>query len=670
MSISLLVATGISLFAFVGAMLLLMRYRNWRNGFFAAATAVMAALLLGRYSSTLINSDWEWSYATGYSDITAVALSALALIAVVFLERLINRQIKDEQAFELPRYSVDHAAIAALWIERSGKIVDANAWSAECLNYDKTELLTRHVFDIDTSLNKGLWATHWQRLKRGGSLSYETQYLSKDGAQLSVDVTATYLEFDGKEYCFAFAQDITDRKRQEYALEYQASHDALTDLANRETFARRLTEELDKAARAEQEVAVFLLDLDRFKEVNDTLGHSVGDRLLQELSVRLAAHLPPHVTFARFGGDEFALLMPNLRCVHDAQTFANSLIEKIRQPFLLDEITLDVGGSIGAAIFPEHGKTPEELLQHADIAMYTAKRQHTGYELYCPENDPHSVRNLTLAGDLRRAIEGGDLELAFQPKIDIQAGKVVGAEALARWKRPGQGYVSPEEFITHAEQCGLILPLTEWVLNAAIERAAGWHAAGHPIDIAVNLSARLLHHGAIIQTVTSILRKWNFPSHCLTMEVTENALLADPAHAMKVIEQFAELGVKISIDDFGKGYSSLAYLKTLAARELKIDKSFVLGMDSNASDRTIVKSVIALAHDLGLKVVAEGMETMTALEVLVDFQCDLGQGYLFRKPMSGSDFEHWLDPDKWGRPAAADAEAAPAKMPEIARIAA
>ena len=670
MSISLLFSTGISLFAFVGATLLLMRYRNWRNGFFATTTAIMAALLLGRHSSALITSDWELSYTAGYSDIAAVSLSALLLIAIVFLERLVNRQIKGEQAFELPRYSVDRAAIAALWIERSGRIVDANAWSAECLNYDLTELLTRHIFDIDTSLNKGLWAKHWHRLKRGGSLGYETQYLSKDGIQLSVEVTATYLEFNGKEYCFTFAQDITDRKRQEYALEYQASHDALTDLATRETFARRLTEELDKAARAEQEVAVFLLDLDRFKEVNDTLGHSVGDRLLQELSVRLAAHLPSNVTFARFGGDEFALLMPNLRGAQNAQVFANSLIEKIQQPFLLDEITLDVGGSVGAAIFPKHGKTPEELLQHADIAMYTAKRQHTGYELYCPDNDPHSVRNLTLAGDLRRAIEGGDLELAFQPKIDIRTNEVVGAEALARWKRPGQGYVSPEEFITHAEQCSLILPLTQWVLNAAIERAAGWHAAGHPIDIAVNLSARLLHHGSIIPTVTSILRKWSFPSHCLTMEVTENALLADPAHAMKVVEQFAKLGVKISIDDFGKGYSSLAYLKTLAASELKIDKSFIIGMDNNASDRTIVKSVIALAHDLGLKVVAEGMETMKALEVLVDFQCDLGQGYLFRKPMPASDFEHWLDPNKWERPDAASAETAPKKMPKTARVAA
>jgi diguanylate cyclase (GGDEF)-like protein len=477
-----------------------------------------------------------------------------------------------------------------------------------------------------------------------------------------MDVTATYFEFENKEYCVTFAKDITERKRQEQALEYQATHDPLTALPNRAAFTSTLLRELVDAQRSNGMLAVLLLDLDRFKEINDTLGHSVGDRLLQGLAERLEPQIPEFATIARFGGDEFALLLPKLGSNVEAENFANIVLDEIRRPFAVDDVILDVGGSIGVSIFPDHGESPDELLQHADVAMYAAKRSHTGYELYCPEDDPHSMRNLTLTGDLRRAIDGEELDLAFQPKIDLRSGSVAGVEVLARWFRPSQGWVSPDEFITHAEQCGLIMPLTKWVLNAALKQGADWRRAGHDIDIAVNLSARLLHHAAIVPTVMSILRQWAYPSNRLTLEVTENALLADPNHAMEVIEELAGLGVKISIDDFGKGYSSLSYLKTLAARELKIDKSFVLGLSDNASDSMIVKSVIALAHDLGLRVVAEGIETMQIVETLVGFKCDLGQGFLFGKPKTARELGSWLDAKNPSR------QKAPERPPKVRRI--
>ena len=649
MNISLFTSTFFSLFAFGAAIILLLRYRNWRYGFFAASTAVVAALLLGRYSATLFSGDWRWTIGRGETDVGSVGLSALAMIAVVFLERLIDRQVKAEQALELPRYSVDRAAILAFWIGKDGRIVDANEWACECLGYSKEHLLTRTAHDIDKLQSKGAWSSHWEKLKNSRSLCYESKYRTFAGPLFSVDVTATYFEFDKQEYCVAFAQDITERKRQEQALEYQASHDPLTDLPNRTKYTNTLLAHLAHATRQGDSLAVLLLDLDRFKEVNDTLGHSVGDQLLQQLASRLSGQMPEHVTFARFGGDEFALLLPHMKTSAEAESFASDLLEEVQHPFAIGDVILEVGGSIGVAVFPEHGQTAEELLQHADTAMYAAKRDNLGYASYRPESDPHSVRNLTLTGDLRRAIEADELDLAFQPKIDLRAGKVTGVEVLARWLRPAQGWVCPEEFVTHAEQCGLILPLTKWVLNAALQHGSEWRQSGHDIDIAVNLSPRLLHHAAVIPTVMSTLRRWDYPAHRLTLEVTENALLADPKHAMEVVDELAGLGIKVSIDDFGKGYSSLSYLKTLPARELKIDKSFIQGLDADAADCTIVKSVIALAHDLGLRVVAEGVETMKVLEILLGLRCDIGQGFLFGQPKAAEDFQEWLDVKKQER---------------------
>ncbi|MCG8546789.1 MAG: EAL domain-containing protein [Alphaproteobacteria bacterium] len=643
MNISLFTSAFFSLFAFGAAIVLLLRYRNWRYGFFASATAVAAALLVGRYTATLFTNGWEWNLTANRSDFIGVTLSVLALFAVVFLERLINRQLKAEQALELPRYSVDQAAISAFWVDPDGTIVDANECACAYLGFRKRDLLNRKIYSVDSSLAEALWPEHWNTLKASRSLTYESQFRTCAGDNLAVDVSVTYLDFDGREYCVAFARDITERKRQEEALEYQASHDPLTELPNRTKFTRNLIEEIDEAAHRETMVAVFMLDLDRFKEVNDTLGHSVGDHLLQELANRLALQMPERVTFARFGGDEFALLMPNVTNLTEMENFANYVISEIRNPFGMDDIVLEVGGSIGAAIYPQHGETPEELLQHADIAMYTAKRDHLGFAVYCPDSDPHNLRNLTLTGDLRRAIESDELELAFQPKVDLRKGQVIGVEALARWPREDQGYVPPEEFINHAEQSGLILPLTKWVLNASLERASAWRRAGREIEIAVNLSARLLHHAAIIPTVATMLREWDYPADQLTLEVTENAILVDPEHAMEMVRQFDELGVKVSIDDFGMGYSSLAYLKTLDARELKIDKSFVQCIEDDPSDRTIVRSVVSLAHELGLKVVAEGIESMRALEILVGFRCDVGQGFLFSEPMAAHAFERWFD---------------------------
>ncbi len=464
-----------------------------------------------------------------------------------------------------------------------------------------------------------------------------------------------HVEYKGESYAFAnilitilamLAVLFLERARREdvlQALKYQATHDPLTDLPNRANFVRTLETALADAEDTNGSLAVLLLDLDRFKEINDTLGHPVGDRLLQELAARLTKRMPRHAMLARFGGDEFVLLMTDVPSASAVQSFARSVLEELWQPFWVDEVILDVGGSIGAALYPEHGTTPDELLRHADIAMYKAKRHHSGFEVYSSEDDPHSLRSLTLTGDLRRAIDANELELVYQPKVNLRNGTVTGAEVLARWKRVGHGQVSPDEFVTHAEQCGLIFPMTKWVLDTALRQGAEWRRAGYDIEIAVNLSARLLHHAAIVPTVVSLLGKWNYPANRLALEITENAILIDPVRAMGVVAQLADLGVKLSIDDFGTGYSSLAYLKNLAVHELKIDKSFVLGMVENGCDRTIVNSVVSLAHDLGLSVVAEGIETLQTLKMLAEFGCDVGQGFYCGRPMLAPAFENWLE---------------------------
>ena len=340
-------------------------------------------------------------------------------------------------------------------------------------------------------------------------------------------------------------------------------------------------------------------------------------------------------------------MLPQAENAEDVAKFAETMLETIGAPFELDDLRLEVGGSIGATIFPEHGDNPEELIQRADIAMYVAKQEQTGYSIYAPEADVNSVQSLTLTGDLRRAIETNELDLVFQPKVDVSERQVIGVEVLSRWIRPDHGPVSPDEFVTHAEQTGLIFPMTEWVMDKALEEVSAWRLMGIDLNVAINLSARLINNPAVLPMVLSLLEKWDYPPNRLTLEITENALVANPKEAMAAVERFSELGIRVSIDDFGTGYSSLEYLKSLKVQELKIDKSFVLNLTEDQSDRTIVKSVIGLAHDLGLKVVAEGIESLEALDVLDQLTCDVGQGYLFGRPMPAADFVDWTRSGEW-----------------------
>jgi diguanylate cyclase len=429
--------------------------------------------------------------------------------------------------------------------------------------------------------------------------------------------------------------------RQAAASHHQALHDPLTGLPNRELFADRVEQAIRTADRQLRPAALLLLDLDRFKDVNDTLGHHHGDLLLDEVATRLTGVLRQVDTVARLGGDEFAVLLPEVDA-EGAPAVAEKLRVALHQPLTLDGVGLDLDASIGIAVYPDHGGDAAELLQHADVAMYAAKQTHAGFMVYDPAVDQHSPRRLALLGGLRRALERDELVLHYQPKADLSSGQVLGVEALVRWQHPAHGLLAPGEFIPLAERTGLIHPLTRWVLDAALRQAGQWRRAGHELSIAVNVSTRSLLDRDFPDQVADRLAAWQVPAGSLVLEVTESAVMADPALALDVLGRLHALGVGLALDDFGTGYSSMAYLKALPVDELKVDRSFVGQMASSTSDAVIVRSTIDLGHNLGLHVVAEGVESEGTWEELKTLGCDTAQGYHLGRPMPATELERWL----------------------------
>jgi diguanylate cyclase (GGDEF)-like protein/PAS domain S-box-containing protein len=589
----------------------------------------------------------------------AVALSPVpAMVNMLDRQsvRLLFQSLDIRRKNMMMRNLIEKSIVGVVISRDDGQIESVNDAAASMFGYSVDELRGAAIGRLVSDFRAGDAAeAPLRRLTAEGHR--ECTGARADGTRFPIDVAVSEVADEEGSRFVSFISDITLRKEQEQRLQHQAEHDALTGLPNRVKLSRTLAAEIDAAGKEARRIAVYLLDLDGFKNVNDTLGHAVGDRLLQDISAKLGGLMPRGATLARFGGDEFVFFVPGVDGPSEAEAFARYVLERLKQPIRVESINLEVGGSIGAAIFPEDGGTPDELLQHSDVAMYSAKRERTGYERYWAEGDIHSVRNLTLTGDLRRAIENGELELAFQPKIDLAASTITGVEALCRWKRADLGFVPPDEFIGHAEQSGLIMPLTRWVLDKAIETGALWRECGRDLTVAVNLSAHLLHRESSYDAVVEALDRWRYPANRLTLEVTETGLLVSPERALELIGRFSALGIKVSIDDFGTGYSSLSYLATLKAHELKIDKSFVFGMLEDANSETIVRSVISMAHDLGLRVVAEGVETAEVMEALRGCGCDIGQGYLFGKPMVFADFETWYGLSDWAGGAATPAVA-------------
>ncbi len=426
--------------------------------------------------------------------------------------------------------------------------------------------------------------------------------------------------------------------RQE-ALRYQSLHDALTGLPNRTLLTDRLQQTLYHAQRESEEFCLMILDLDRFKEINDTLGHQAGDDVLREIAHRLALLLRRSDTVARLGGDEFAILLPSTGCAK-AEEIAAKIAEAIEQPIRWHEQMLYVGTSIGIAAYPAHGHDVDTLLKRADVAMYMAKNNDIPYAVYNIRKDEHSISRLTLISELRKAIESGELELHYQPKIDIEARQAVGAEALLRW--PKWRNLSTESLIQTCEQAGLIQPLTMWVLEEAMAQMQRWQGMGLEIPVAVNLSAWNLAHSDIDTFVAELIERHRLSADLLEVEITENSMMRNPERAVRLLRRLKSIGVRLAVDDFGTGFSSLAYLKQMPVDHIKIDKSFVMDMLRDENDAIIVRSIIDLAHNLGMKVIAEGVDSSDVLSLLEILRCDMAQGYFIGRPMSAERFNRWL----------------------------
>jgi diguanylate cyclase (GGDEF)-like protein len=424
---------------------------------------------------------------------------------------------------------------------------------------------------------------------------------------------------------------------------HQATHDALTGLPNRELLRDRLEQALAAAARSAGESALILIDLDRFKEINDTLGHTYGDKLLCQVGPRMRSVLRDGDTVARLGGDEFAVLLPRVDGVYEARTVAERLREALHQPFDVDDVVLDVEASVGIALSPWHGTEAEDLLRNADIAMYAAKALKGEAVVFEPEEHATAPNRLTVLGDLRRALDVSDeLFLHFQPKYTLDGERIEGAEALLRWQHPSRGLVPPNDFIPVAEGTGLILRLTERVLGISLAQQRRWLDAGYSLPVAVNLSTRCLLDAGLPDLVQRLLTEHRVPASLLRLEVTESAVMGDAARCMEVLQRLHDLGVRLSIDDFGTGYSSMAYLRRLPVDELKIDRSFVLGMCASQQDAVLVRTAIDLGHNLGLTVVAEGVEGEEHVDALRALGCDIAQGFHYARPMLASDLSKLL----------------------------
>lgn len=476
---------------------------------------------------------------------------------------------------------------------------------------------------------------------RIGTVRAHTAYIDARNLILVLGLMASGMGFLVALFAIKNATRQTDR------LQHQAMFDDLTGLPNRVLFQDRLQQAIPVSRRESQPFALLALDLNRFKSVNDTLGHQYGDLLLQQVGERLRTASRESDTVARMGGDEFSFLLPATDAI-GSKVFAQKVLHVLEASFDLKGKNVEIGASIGVAVFPENGLDYESLTRHADAAMYVAKRAHSGVEMYDSSKAPDDELDFALRTELRLAIEHNELVLYFQPKISHVTSKISGLEALVRWQHPTRGMIPPDKFIPLAEQTGLIRPLTSWVLEHAISQCAQLHALGIELTMAVNLSTLNLKDPTLPGKITAALEKHQLEAKWLELEITESAVMDDTMRTVQVLAELDRLGARISIDDYGTGYSSLSYFRKLPLDDLKIDKSFVIGMGKNHEDATIVRSTIEMGHELGLHVVAEGVEDRETWEKLTLLGCDAAQGYYMSRPLSSVDLLKWLCESPWG----------------------
>lgn len=521
---------------------------------------------------------------------------------------------------------------------------------------EKEEELTRHnqrvpitgLLGEDASVQ--VFKQNYQLAMTGRPARFECLINPPKGEARWIELSMNKVDVEAGLMVIAVARDISERKSQQAILQYQLMHDDLTGLPNRTTLLRNLHQSVEKSKV--RPIGLIVMDLDHFKLINDTLGHHFGDLLLVQVSLRLAEVIHDRGLLVRLGGDEFGVLLEgdSLTETYDvAVAIRQSLDELFSLPARLvdesandEELVFDLNASLGVAVYPLHGEDPLTLIRHAEVAMYHAKELKRGIEVYSESSDEHDRERLALLGELRAAISSDQLVLYYQPKMNLLEGDLVGVECLVRWQHPKHGLMPPSAFIPQAEQTGLILPLTRWVLREAVRQCAIWQKSGQHVPVSVNLSMHNLLESDLASYIRKLLQEFELEAYCLQLEITESVMMLDSHQANALLKELHDMGVALSIDDFGTGYSSLAYLKHLPLSELKIDKSFVMKMTDEKENLAIVRGVTDLGHNLGFKVVAEGVERQQDHDRLLELGCDVVQGYLLSKPLAVDELNSWL----------------------------
>ena len=589
----------------------------------------------------------------------------VAVFAELFLKsRELKRSlghIRDSEA--RTRSVLENVADGIVTLSDDGTIQSFNRAASGLFGYSEDEAVGRSFSAMVGPRYPSDYANHEDAERRilspqlRSGRSTESVGRRRDGSTfpMELDLSDVVLA-TGKTVHIACLRDISERRSYTETLQHQALHDNLTGLPNRVLFGDRVAHAVRAAVRGGESLALMVMDLDEFKQVNDTLGHQHGDALLKLVTERLVDCLRDGDTVARLGGDEFGILPRGSVDLAGAATVVWKIQQALEPTFSVDGHAIDVRASIGIVLAPGHGDNVDELLRRADLAMYDAKRTGSGYALFAAEQEEGPARRLALLGDLRRCIDRDELVLHFQPKIDLATQKTVGVEALIRWNHPSGRLFMPVEFMPEVERSELMLPLTEWVISESLRQLRSWRDEGYDLTMAVNLGARCFAEGpGIFETVDALTSRWGIPPAKLTFELTESALLDTAVPG--ILARLQNMDERLSIDDFGTGYSSLVYLQRLPVVEIKADKSFVMTMCSVNDDAVIVRSIIDLAHNLGVKVVAEGVEDEATMDLLNEYGCDEAQGYYFSRPMPGKDLSLWLETSSFGAPRQLDAAA-------------
>jgi diguanylate cyclase (GGDEF)-like protein/PAS domain S-box-containing protein len=549
-----------------------------------------------------------------------------------FVERK-RAEVALQESEKRMRSVLDNVSDGLATIEQSGIIDSANPAVVKLFGYSEQELVGQEADVLIATTHRSAFVNYLERrlkLDIPVSGAHETMGKRKNGSLFPLEFVVSSMQIGSRHLFIATLRDISERKAHTDALEYQALHDALTGLPNRSLFGDRLRQALLAARRNQKMFGVLLLDLDRFKDINDALGHDRGDSLLQEVTARLRGVLRATDTIARLGGDEFAVLTTDAKHPDDVVSTARKILASLEGPFAIADQMVETGASIGIAMYPVHGDDPSTLLRRADVAMYVAKRSGGGYAVYAPEQEAQTLRRSGLAGELRRSIPQGELVLHYQPQVTLATGAMHSVEALVRWNHPREGLMPPDRFIPMAEETGIIHPLTAWVLDSALAQLTKWLEDGLDVSISLNVSPRNIEDHSLEEMVARALGTFKVEPQRLTLEITEGVAMA--AAAAKALHRLNEMGVRLALDDFGTGYSSLLYLMRLPVNEIKIDRSFVSALASDPDSGAIVRSAVGLGHNLGLRVVAEGLQDRAAEAVLVEAGCDAAQGFLVGRP--------------------------------------